>query len=81
MECLTVLIGQISNSHRGSSTVEAALVIPLLILIIAGLISVGIRLEKRVEDSSSYHVYEARDVLDSKFENPEKIVRAKWVIR
>lgn len=81
MECLIVLIGPISNSRKGSSTVEAALVIPLLILIIVGLISAGIRLEKRVEDSSSDHVYEARDILGSKLDNPEKIVRAKWVIR
>mgnify|MGYP003316154717 CR=1 FL=1 len=81
MECLTVLIELISNSRKGSSTVEAALVIPLLILIIIGLISAGIRLEKRVELNSGEHVCDAQDVLKSKLENPEKIIRAKWVIR
>lgn len=74
-------MGRIFNSKKGSSTVEAALLIPLLILIIVTLVNAGIKLEKRVEESSKEHVYSAEDVLKSKIDNPEKIIRARWVIK
>lgn len=39
--------------RNGSSMVEAAVVMPIVILVVAGLISIGIELYERVRDSSS----------------------------
>ena len=70
-----------SSTKRGSATVEAALVIPLLILIIALIICAGIKYEKHVEESSNEHIQAADEVLVDDLTNIEDVVRGRWVLQ
>jgi len=79
MECLIALIKQSSNSKRGSSTVEAALVLPILILIIAALISTSLNYEKEVEESSIENFAKADEWLEDSLDNLEDLSRARWL--
>jgi len=80
MEYLIILMVLISNSKKGSSTVEAALVLPVLILIIVSIISASMRYEKDIESTSLMHLTRAYEGIEDTSSNPEDIVRARWLL-
>jgi len=69
---------QIFRSSKGSATVEAAFVFPLVILTALGLFSVGIRMyEKTKLLSAENKGYSAKIIFPSA--PAEKILRFKWM--
>ncbi len=69
---------QIFRSSKGSATVEAAFVFPLVILTALGLFSVGIRMyEKAKALSVENKGYSAKIIFPSV--PAEKILRFKWM--
>ena len=60
---------------------EAALIIPLVILIIVGMIEIGMTLEERVQISSTEHAAQAADITDGGRFPAEAILRGKWYIK
>ena len=60
---------------------EAALIIPLVILIIAGMIELGWKLCEKVEISSSEHTVYARELTEGGKLPPDKILRGRWYIK
>lgn len=69
------------GSKRGSASIEASLVIPLLILIIAGLIKIGTVFEKRVIDESLRCRAEGAQISEDSLTNTEDIIRGRWIIQ
>ena len=68
------------NGRRGSTTVEAVLVFPLIILIAAALISIGSGLYKNVKDMSLDHIEKARQESEDPVLSTESIMRGRWII-
>ena len=68
-------------NSRGSAQVEAAIIIPLVILLIAGMIELGMLLENKVEISSFQHAAEASDITDGGRFPAEVILRGKWYFK
>lgn len=69
------------NAKRGSSTVEAAIVFPLIILITAGLITIGSSNCKKVRDDSDKNIAAAELALDQKLLTVENIMRGRWILK
>ena len=59
---------RIFNSKRGSVTVEAALIVPLIFIVVFGLISIALTYYKRIYEQSQTEMRTAY---------PEDIVRAR----
>ena len=69
------------RSFRGSAQVEAALIIPLVILIVAGMIKIGMTLEQKVIVSSAENCA-AAELLSRGGKIPtESILRGRWYIK
>ena len=68
-------------NSRGSAQVEAALIIPLVILLTAGMIGLGMTLEEKVQTSSIQHAAQAADITDGGKFPAEAILRGKWYIK
>lgn len=68
------------NSRRGSASVEAALVFPLIILIAAALISIGSGLYESVKSTSLSHMEKARQEAEGSVISAERIMRGRWII-
>ena len=67
-----------SRAKRGSATIEASLVIPLLILIIVGIIKIaGVR-EVRVRENSTENIKSTLEYLKDDATNPEDLLRLRW---
>ena len=60
---------------------EAALLIPLVILIIAGMIRLGGQLCEKVETSSAAHAAYAVELTEGGKLPPEKILRGRWYLK
>lgn len=71
----------ILKSKKGNANIEAALVIPLLVIIIAMIIKMAVVLEERVEDSSAGHYIDAREVLKDTLTNTEDFMRGRWTFK
>ncbi len=67
--------------RSGSSAVEAALIYPLIILIIAGLISIGSDMSGKVVSSSAAHALAARESCEDETVSAEDIMRGRWIFR
>ena len=68
-------------SKRGSVFVEAAIVIPILVLIIAGLIRVSFTLMDRVKQGSEEILQQNRQMQENENLTTEDILRGKWLVR
>ena len=68
-------------NSKGSAQVEAALIIPLVVLIIVGMIELGTLLEKKVETSSLQHASEAAVITEGGTFPAETILRGKWYFK
>ena len=60
--------------------VEAAMVIPLLILIIVGIIACSMYLENKVEKNSYENQSAAKDILVDDITNIEDLLRGSWIL-
>ena len=69
------------RDSRGSAQVEAALIIPLVILLIVGMIELGMTLEERVQTSSIQHAAQAEDITDGGRFPAEIILRGTWYFK
>ena len=69
------------QSFRASAQVEAALIIPLVILIIAGMIRLGTSLYFRVTESSAENCLKAQVLADGGVIAAESILRGRWYIK
>lgn len=66
------------NPRQGSATIEAALVIPLLILTIVGIINIaGVR-EVKVRENSTENIKSTLEYLKDDATNPEDLLRLRW---
>ena len=64
-------------SKRGSSIVEAAVVFPLVALIVIGVIYTGMSMYQSVRSDAEYHESAAHQ---EKMLYPEDILRAEWLL-
>ncbi|MCR5336189.1 MAG: hypothetical protein K6E42_06505 [Synergistes sp.] len=69
------------NAKRGSSTVEAAIVFPLIILIAAALIAIGSDNCSKVREDSDKNIAAAELALDQDLLTVENIMRGRWILR
>ena len=60
---------------------EAALIIPLVILIIVGMVKVGIQLYEKVDASSLEHTAYARELAGGGKIPEESMLRARWYVK
>ena len=65
------------KGSRGSTMVEAAMVFPLVIIIVAGVIMTGLRMYGHVRDDAAFH---RSEVLSEKKITAEDILRVKWTV-
>ena len=68
------------SDAEGSAVVEAALVFPLVVLIIAGVISLSLGVMEETKEDALRHRTEAREALDPRILSTENIMRGVWVI-
>ena len=68
------------SSRRGSAQVEAALIIPLVILIIVGMVKLGIALYGEVLSSSAENAEAAASLATGGTIPTESILRLRWHI-
>lgn len=64
--------------RRGSAVVEAALVFPLVVLIIAGVIGLSLQILDETKTDALRHREEAREALDPCIISTENIMRGVW---
>ena len=67
--------------RRGSAQVEAAMIVPLLILIIAMIIRVGIGQTDSVQVNADRHREQAAGICAGKACSPENLLRGKWMLK
>ena len=65
-------------SKRGSANVEAAMILPVLILIIAGMISCSFTLMGRVKDASDSDLEKHEKFMTNMLFTTEDLLRGKW---
>ena len=68
------------SDAEGSAVVEAALVFPLVVLIIAGVISLSLGVMEETKEDALRHRTEAREALDPRILSTENIMRGVWLI-
>ena len=68
------------SDAEGSAVVEAALVFPLVVLIIAGVISLSLGVMEETKEDALHHRTEAREALDPRILSTENIMRGVWLI-
>ncbi len=69
------------RSFRASAQVEAALIIPLVILIIAGMVKLGTDLYARTAESSAANAEYAEELAKGGSIPAEAILRGRWHIK
>ena len=74
-----IFLKRISDAE-GSAIVEAALVFPLVVLIIAGIISLSLGVMEETKADALRHRTEAREALDPRILSTENIMRGVWLI-
>ena len=70
-----------ADSKKGSAIVEAAMVLPVVILIIAAIIDCGLQLYSNVKISSENHIAEADADIEGKELDVPDILRTGWVFK
>ena len=68
-------------SSRGSAEVEAALIIPLVILIIVGMVKLGVQLFEKVDASCLEHQAYAEELAGGGKIPEESVLRTRWYFR
>ena len=68
-------------SLRASAEVEAALIIPLVILIIAGMVKLGAALYAKVYESSAENCIKAEVLAGGGLIPAESILRGRWYFK
>ena len=68
------------SDAEGSAVVEAALVFPLVVMIIAGVISLSLGVMEETKADALRHRTEARETLDPRILSTENIMRGVWLI-
>ena len=68
-------------ASRGSAEGEAALIIPLVILIIVGMVKLGIQLYEKVDSSSAEHQIYAQELAGGGKIPEESLLRARWYFK
>jgi len=71
----------IKEKNRGSSTVEAAMIVPLVILVLAAIIKVAGSRELMVINNSKENILAALEYLKDDFSNIEDVLRGLWIAR
>ena len=61
--------------------VEAAIVLPLLVIIIVLIIKCGVSRQTDVETESILHVYENQKLMEDDLTNTEDVLRARRMVR
>ena len=69
------------NTKSGSSTIEASLVIPILILIIVVIIKIAEIRESNVAENSRNNITENQEILEDTVLNVEDILRGYWSLK
>ncbi len=67
------------SKKDGSAMVEAALVFPLLVLMIAGIVSCALYVQDHIRQDAERHRAEASEYLESSVMRPETPLRLEWV--
>lgn len=67
------------SDPEGSAVVEAALVFPLVVLLIAGLTGLSLQVLEETKTDALRHREEAREQLDPRILSTENILRGVWV--
>jgi len=70
-----------NSSVRGSAEVEAALIIPLAVLVIAGMIKLGTQLFDRTVESSLKNTQAAAELVEGGKLSTESILRGRWYLK
>ena len=66
------------SDRRGSTVGEPALVFPLVVLIIAGVIGLSLQMLEETKTDALRHREEAREALDPRIISTENIMRGVW---
>jgi len=69
------------QSSRGSAQVEAALIIPLTVLIIVGMVKLSVSMYGRVTESSQAGSAAAELLSDGGLVPVESVLRGRWHIK
>jgi|GEM_PF-3730893 len=65
-------------SKRGSSTVEAAMIFPLVVLITVGIIRHTLGFHDRIMDASAEHIEKTESFMENRLLTTEDVLRVKW---
>ena len=68
------------SDPNGSAIVEAALVFPLVVMIIAGVISLSLGVMEETRTDALRHREEAREALGPRILSTENIMRGVWLV-
>lgn len=77
--CSETFLKRISDPE-GSTAVEAAMVFPLVVLIIAGVIGLSLGVLEETREDALRHRTEAREALDPRILSTENIMRGVWLV-
>lgn len=77
--CSATFLRRISDPS-GSTFVEAALVFPLVVLLLAGLIGLSLNIMEETRADAQRHREEAREALDPHLLSTENILRGVWLL-
>lgn len=69
------------KSRNGSATVQAAMIFPVLILIVAGMISIGLSMYEDVKSDSQLHRDEMLSEVNAGGIDISLIMRGKWILK
>ncbi len=67
------------SKKDGSAMLEAALIFPLLVLMIAGIVNCALYVQSHVRQDAEKHRAEASEYLNSSMLRPEAVLRLEWV--
>ena len=77
--CLTTFLKRISDPS-GNAIVEAALVFPLVVLLLAGIMSLSLDILQETEADALRHREEAKETLKPRLVTTENILRGVWLL-
>ena len=77
--CSETFLKRVSDPE-GSAAVEAAMVFPLVVLIIAGVIGLSLGVLEETREDALRHRTEAREALDPRILSTENIMRGVWLV-
>lgn len=69
------------KGKRGSTFVEASMIFPLVVLLIAGLISVSLTMHSEVMEDSEGHREELLSDKNAAGADIEFLMRGKWILK